>query len=136
MVVAGDKDREATALAPPADLPLHREARGDLGKEGFLEGDAIEGLLQEELSAQEEAPAARVGGVLVRVDDVRAALKQEARDGGNDAWAVCAGDQQARGVARRLGLYFFLVLVVEAGAGVVFLTSVPCSDPFAPILPT
>lgn len=71
----------------------------------------------------------------MRVDDVRPALKQEARDGGNDAGAVCTGDQQARGVAGRLGRYFFLVLVVGAGAGVAFLTSVACSCPLAPSLP-
>ena len=58
--MAGDEDREAPALPPPTHLPLHRKARGDLGREALLEGGAIEGLLEKELSAQKEAPAARV----------------------------------------------------------------------------
>ena len=72
----------------------------------------------------------------MRVDDVRAALEQEARDGRDDARAVRAGDQQACAEAGRLRLGgYFLVLVVPAGAGVVFLTSVACSCPLGPSLP-
>ena len=37
VVVAGDEDRDAPALAPPADLPVHLEALRDLGREARLE---------------------------------------------------------------------------------------------------
>ena len=43
--------------------------------------------------------AGGIGGVLVRGDDVRAPLEQEARHRGHDARAIRAADQQARGVA-------------------------------------
>src|ERR1035441_2028988 len=80
MIVAGDQDRQAPALPPPADLPVHAEVRGHLGLKALLEILAVERLLEEELGAQEEAPAAGVGGVLVGVDDVGRVGEQEARD--------------------------------------------------------
>jgi hypothetical protein len=51
-----------------------------------------------ELHPQEEALA----GVLGRGEDVRAVLEQEARDGGHDAGAVRARDDQPRAHARTL----------------------------------
>ena len=92
---------DALALAPPAQLPVHAERLADLAREAPPEASvALVARRQEELGAHEEAPAARVRGVLVRGDDVGAALEQEARHGGDDAGLVGAGDQQARGVLR------------------------------------
>ncbi len=72
----------------------------------------------------------------MRIDDVRAALEQKARDRRDDAGAIRTGDQQPCAETGRLGLGgYFLVLVVAAGAGVAFLTSVACSWPLAPSLP-
>ncbi len=70
------------------------------------------------------------------IDDVRAALEQETRDGGDDAGLIRTGDQQACAETGRLRRCdYFLVLVVPAGAGVGFLTSVACSCPLGPSLP-
>ena len=52
--------------------------------EALLEALALDGLLQEELGAQEEPAAAGVRGVLVGGDDVRSPLEQEARHAGHD----------------------------------------------------
>ena len=52
-------------------------------------------LLEVELHAHEELAALGVGRVLVGADDVRAGVGEEARDGGDDAVPVGAGDEQA-----------------------------------------
>ncbi len=70
--------------------------------EGLVQSVRCRPLGQEELGAQEEAPAAGVGGVLVGGDDVRLLGEQEARDRRDDARAIGAGDQQPRRVVRRL----------------------------------
>jgi hypothetical protein len=56
VVVAGDEDRRAPALPPPAQLPVHRERPRDLAREGFAQRLAAGLLSQEELGPQEEAP--------------------------------------------------------------------------------
>ena len=66
VVVAGDHDRDAPALTPPADLPVHLKPRRHLLLKARLPVLARSGqIVEEELGAQEEAPAARIGGVLV-----------------------------------------------------------------------
>ena len=52
-------------------------------------------LLEVELHPHEELAALGVGRVLVGADDVRAGVGEEARDRGDDAVPVGAGDQQA-----------------------------------------
>ena len=55
---------------------------------------------QEQLGAHEEAPAGRIGGVLVGGDDVRALLEQEPGDRRDDPRPVRAANQQTRRIAR------------------------------------
>ena len=60
MVIARDQDRDAQALTPPADLPVHLKAPGDVRREVLREARAVGLLIEEELGAQEEPTAGRV----------------------------------------------------------------------------
>ena len=85
---------------PPANLPVHLKPRvppacGE-GAPASPRAPASERHLEEELRAQEEAPAGGIRGVLVGGDDVGAPLEQKARDRGHDPRPVGAADQQAR----------------------------------------
>ena len=62
-------------------------------------------LREGELHPHEELAALGVGRVLVGADDVRAGVGEEAGDGGDDAVAVGAGDEQAA-VHASCGGYF------------------------------
>jgi hypothetical protein len=102
MVLTGDEDRDAPALPPPADPPIHLEARGDISGELRPQALAVGPVRQEELGAHEEPATARVRRVLVGRDDVRAPLEQKARHRRDDPRTVGAADQQTRGKTRRL----------------------------------
>ncbi len=97
MVVTRDEDRQAPPLPPVAQLPLHRERLRHPSDERVLESlaGALVGvqLGEEELGALVETPVGRVGGVLVRGDDIGALLVEEAGHGGDDAGAIGAVDQ-------------------------------------------
>ena len=55
VVLARDENGDALALAPVADLPLHREAICDLGLEALLEALALLGeVIEEDLHPQVE----------------------------------------------------------------------------------
>ena len=62
-------------------------------------------VLERELHPHEELAALGVGRVLVGGDDVRAGAGEEARDRGDDAVAVGAGDEQAAVHAQRGGYF-------------------------------
>ena len=62
-------------------------------------------MLEVELHPHEELAALGVGRVLVGADDVRARVGEEAGDGGDDAVAVGAGDEQAAVHAKRGGYF-------------------------------
>ena len=74
--------------------PAHVELRRHLLLERASERGEI-ALLEVELHAHEELAALGVGRVLVGADDVRSGGGEEARDRGDDAVPVVAGDQQA-----------------------------------------
>jgi len=78
VVVARHEDRDALVLPPPAELPVHRKASGDLGVEALLQRLPLEWLLEEELGAQEEPATGGIRGVLVGGDDVGSPLEQKA----------------------------------------------------------
>ena len=79
------------------NAPVHVEARRDLHAErrGYLGRRRIE-LVERVLHAHEEATAARVRRVLVRLHDVGTVPEEEVRDGGHDTRAVVALDEQSR----------------------------------------
>ena len=98
VVVAADQDRHALGLAGVAQAPVHPEGFGHGRREGALEGFAGEVQAAEvEFHAHEEAAARGIGAVLVAVQDVRAVVVQELRDGRHNALAVGAGDGQRGG---------------------------------------
>ena len=94
MVGTGHHDRHAFQVGGPGQLPAHGEPVGH-PCEPFPEftGPLVEAV-EVELEAQEERAAERVGGVLLRLGDVRAGLEQELGHGGDDARPVRAGDYQ------------------------------------------
>ena len=120
VVLARDEDRDALAIGRVGDRPLHRERLGDLRRERPLQLGAAEvEPVEVERHAHEERPAGRVGRVLVGVEDVRAVLEQEARDGRDDARpvgqeissrATCGGASGASGGA---AIALALALVLE-----------------------
>ena len=79
----------------PAHLELLEHGRGDGGDLVASEAEAVE----LELDALEER-AVGVIGVLLEVDDVAAVRSDERREGGDDAAAIRAGDEQ-HGVGHR-----------------------------------
>ena len=93
MVVLRDEQRDAVRQRGQLQPPAHRESlgqRGELARE--LRG--IEGeVRQVPFDAHEEQLALRVL-VLVGVEDVGVVPVQELADGGDDAFAVRAIDQQ------------------------------------------
>jgi hypothetical protein len=98
MVLTRGHQGHAAGVARVCDLPFHAEALRQLA-EGRLESRAIVlDRRQVEGRPHEERSALRVGGVLVRGDDVGALLEQKARDGGNDSGPVRTRDEQPGGV--------------------------------------
>jgi len=95
VVLAGDHQRDALRgrgrMQPPAELQRTGHLAGERGAQRV---QARLKLLEAEDHAQEEAPGLGIRGVLVGLDDVRALLKEEARDGGDDARAVGAHDDE------------------------------------------
>jgi hypothetical protein len=102
VLVAGDQDRHPLALIRVRHAPPHVKGFGDVQPEGLLElATGQVHLGGRELHPHEEAAVLRVGGVLVRADDVGSMAKEKARDRGDDPRAVGAGDQQAGGPLAR-----------------------------------
>ena len=95
VVVARHQHRDPLAPRGVPQPPGHAERLGDLQAEPLGEAVALLGG-ERELHAQEERAALGIGRVLVRADDVRPGLVQEARDARDDARSVRAGDQQAQ----------------------------------------
>src|SRR5581483_9923986 len=94
VLVARDEHRSALRT-PVLEAPLHPEPARDLVVERALELGRVGPLGGEvELGPHEEGAALRVRRVLGGVDDVRAALEEEARDARDDARAIRAGDQE------------------------------------------
>jgi hypothetical protein len=105
---AGEKIREAVSLLRREDgdarpsreivqRPCHVELLGDGSERGTK---AVEGRVDVELDALEEQRCGRVG-VLVGLDDVAVARRDERSDGGNDARSVCALEEK-HGPQRRI----------------------------------
>src|SRR5260370_3218390 len=104
----GNEDRCSLELLGAGELPAH----GEFARKW---PDTLRTIVyvasqpgQVKCDQEEEAPAERVGGVLLRLHDVRAALVEEAGNRGDDSRAVGTRDQQTPDVpvffaARALG---------------------------------
>jgi hypothetical protein len=98
VIVLRDQDRHALPVDGVGHAPVHREGPPHLFVEcrpQRLSRDIETRRL--EFQAQEEAPAFRIGGMLVQLSDVGTVLEQEGGNGGNDAPTVGTGDQQTGG---------------------------------------
>jgi hypothetical protein len=95
VVVARREQREPLAPGRVGEAPLHRERPPDpLGERALQLLAARLEPLEQELRPHEEAPALRVGRVLVGAEDVGPALRQEAGGGGDDPVPVEARGQE------------------------------------------
>src|SRR5262249_4741926 len=93
MLLAGGEDRSPLGPRGIPAAPAHRERLCDLLGELAIEPRALSRAhLEAEHGAHEEPPALRVGRVLLRGDDIRTALAQELRHGGDDPRTIGADD--------------------------------------------
>ena len=94
MLLLGDQDRHPLRPARVGEAVAHVQPLGDLLLEGAAERAEV-ALGEVELHAHEELAALGIGRVLVGADDVRARVREEPRDRGDDPVPVGAGDEQA-----------------------------------------
>ena len=126
MQVLRDEDSNAGLAARCVQAPMHEEAAGDGGESGLkgreveaglsgiagvagvgVAGGAVAGVFELPLDAHEEETLCSVL-VLIRVEDICAVRKEQARDGGDKAFAVRAGDEEDGG-----GDHGWTLMVVE-----------------------
>ncbi len=98
VLLTRDQHGDATRLVRIGEPPIHAERLGDVRHEAPLEIVA-RAAFQTERHPHVERPALGLGRVLVRLDDVRPLLEQEARNSCDDARAVGARDEQVGGAA-------------------------------------
>src|SRR5204863_5319260 len=90
-----DHDRHALALRRVAHTPRHAQAAGHVREPALELVAVVVDPLEVELHPHEELAALGVGRVLVRLEDVRALLLQEAGYRGHDSGPVGAGEEQS-----------------------------------------
>ena len=98
MIRAGREERDAFFLFRDRQPPVRVKIAGDVRKCAAQLFLAFFEPAEVELDANEELTAERIERVLIRVDDVRAEIVQEARDRRDDTGAIGAGQEKAADV--------------------------------------
>jgi hypothetical protein len=93
--LARDEDGQPFRPRDVRQAPVHAEPLGNTHESEVL----LEHTRERKLDAHEERALTLLRRVLVRVDDVRAVLEQELRDGGDDARPIGTRDEQPGDVA-------------------------------------
>lgn len=98
----GDEDPEPLRAGGEREAVLYPTRGGDLPREGIVQLlNTLRQVWQVEFDPLKELAAARVGGVLVGVNDIGAALEEEPGDGGDDPRLIGADDKKPTPVGRQ-----------------------------------